>query len=337
MIKTNYIGIDVHSSTCSFCVMNEKGAIIDNATLITNGRIIKDYLQRFKGKIKVAIEECDISLWLYQVLKGTVENVLICDPVENKNYKRAKTDKLDAKQLANLLRGGFLFPVFHNGSKEEKFRILMSGYEDNRCDLVKYKNRYKAIFRRNGIKLKDFSYTDDKQIDVIKNKDSEFVARQLFASIAECQKRREGFKSEVKRQVKKFKVSRYLISIPGIGEIYAAHIIAQIIEPRRFSSKYKLYSYCGLVRHSRMSGGKTYGSKRIWGNRTLKNVFKGAAHAAKDTNSALGKYYEQQIARGSSAKQAKNALARKIATISRSLWIKGIKYNDEVVYNNLIK
>lgn len=67
-------------------------------------------------------EECELSSWLYGLLKDEVDDLIICNPVANKEYKKAKTDKLDSRKLTKLLRGNFLTPVFHDGSKRENFR-----------------------------------------------------------------------------------------------------------------------------------------------------------------------------------------------------------------------
>jgi len=46
---TKYIGMDAHSSTCTFCVMNETGEEIDHTTLETNGRLLVTYLRSIEG------------------------------------------------------------------------------------------------------------------------------------------------------------------------------------------------------------------------------------------------------------------------------------------------
>ena len=54
---------------------------------------------------------------------------------------------MDARKLSNLLRGGFLISVYHDGSKREQFRSLMSGYQDLIEEGVRLKNRYKSFPR----------------------------------------------------------------------------------------------------------------------------------------------------------------------------------------------
>jgi transposase len=138
-----YIGLDAHASTCEFCVMNSKGEIIDQAKIATNGRLLVGYIRGIKGSKKMTFEECELSHWLYELMKKEVDELIVCDPVANKEYKGAKTDKLDAKRLADLLRGNFLTGVYHDGSARERFRVLMSGYQDLMEEGTRLKNRYR--------------------------------------------------------------------------------------------------------------------------------------------------------------------------------------------------
>ena len=62
---TKHIGLDAHSSTCTFNVTDERGREIDNTTLETNGRLLVKYLRGIGGIKKLTFEECELSNWLY--------------------------------------------------------------------------------------------------------------------------------------------------------------------------------------------------------------------------------------------------------------------------------
>ncbi|NOT78907.1 MAG: hypothetical protein HOP07_07870 [Bacteriovoracaceae bacterium] len=66
-----------------------------------------------------------------------------------------------------------------------------------------------------------------------------------------------------------------------------------------------------LVRHIQESGGKIYGNKRVHGRRELRDIFIGAAESAMRTETTLRDYHDALRAKGTSAKDAKVALARK--------------------------
>ena len=333
-----YIGLDAHSSTCSFCVMDETGKIIDTAQIVTNGRLLVDYLRSVSGIKELTFEECELSSWLHEILRKEVDKVLVCNPVENRQYKKAKTDKLDAINLANLLRGDFLKEVYHDGSDKEKLRDLMSGYQDLVEDAVRIKNRYKSLFRKEGKRIPGKAlYNDESFLGELSREDFRFMGKHSFDLLGSMEKSRISYVKEIKKLSKKHKEIRYLKTLTGISDIHAAKIVAQVIDPHRFSTKYKYYSYCGLVRHRQVSGGKIYGDKKIWGNRVLKCVYKMAAESVLRGNSKLRKYYDHLRDKGIGHKNAKNAVARKIAAISLAMLKKGEKYREELIANDLVK
>ena len=88
---------------------------------------------------------------------------------------------------------------------------------------------------------------------------------------------------------------------------------------------------------AQISGDRSYGDKKIWGNRVLKCVYKMAAESALKSDNGLKKYYDRLCEKGIGHKNAKNAVSRKIAAISLVLWKKGEKYCDDMVTNGLIK
>lgn len=336
MKMTKYIGMDAHSSNCVFSVMDKGGVELDNVSIETNGRLLINYIRSIEGRKKLTFEECELSHWLYEILKGEVDEVVVCNPVENKQYKRAKTDKLDARRLANLLRGGFLVPVFHDGSKREQFRVLMSGYQALVDEAVRLKNRYKSMFRKSGQMVKGKSvYKDESLLEGLNRSDLKFVGERLYSLLAPMEEERRKYVKEIARTNKQFKEIRYLKTMPGIKDIQAAKISSQVVDPNRFPNKYKYYSYCGLVRQKRSSGGRDYGSKKIHGNRVLKCVYKMAGKSVLKGNSGLRRYYDQLRTKGVSDKHAYNAVCRKIAAISLSIMKHHRRYDDHMIDNPL--
>ena len=323
-MQTKYIGLDAHSSTCTFCVLDLQGVELETRTIITNGRLIIDYVKSLGKDIHIAFEECDISFWLFDILYKHVSKIIVCNPTANVQYKRAKTDKLDARNLANLLRGGYLKPVFHDGSIREKFRMLVSAYEDTVEESTRIKNRIKAIKRRTRSGVKD-------PVDA----DAVFVLKQFNERLEDIHRMCDEYKDKLTVQVKHFKETKYLVSIPGIKYIQASKIIAQVVDPRRFKTKYKFFAYCGLVKHPRLSARRSYGSVRIFGNRMLKCVFKMASHAALKGDGCLRQQYDDLRAKGLADKSAKNAVARKIAAITLSVWRNKKLFNEQMILKSL--
>lgn len=330
MIK--YIGMDAHSSSCTLSVNDANGREIDNVVLETNGKALKNYLRSIEGTKKLTFEECELSRWLYGIIRPEVEELVICNPVDNKDNKKAKTDKLDARNLAKLLRNDCLTPVFHDGSERERFRNLMSSYQDIVDEGIRLKNRYKSLFRKNGQRMRgEALYKDESLLEGLSQGDDRFIGSHLYRLLTSLEQSRQEYVKEIGKYNKKFKELKVLKTLPGIGDIQAAKIVSQVVNPHRFETKYKYYSYCGLVRHIRESADRKYGSKKIWGNRVLKCVYKMAGHSALNGTSQLRVYYDALRKRGISHQNAYNAVCRKIAAISLSLWKHNKRYDEHMI------
>lgn len=325
-----YIGLDAHTSTCDFAVRGRGGEILDQAKIVTNGRLLIEYLRGVQGSKKLAFEECELSHWLFKILKDEVDEVVVCDPVENRQYKGAKTDRLDAKRLAELLRGNFLSPVYHDGSKQERLRVLMSGYQALINEGTRFKNRYKSLFRQNGKKVSGKAvYQDESLLADFKRHDYRFVGKQVWSLLQRMEEIRTSYVKEIAQVSRQYPEIKYLQSIPGIKNIRAAQIVAQVVDPSRFKNKYKFYAYCGLVRQRQESGGRLYGDKKIHGNKTLKAVYKMAAHQVLRGTSSFRKYYDRLKSQGVSDTNACSAVSRKIAAVSLGVWKNRKKYDDK--------
>lgn len=322
--QTKYMAIDAHSSTCSFCVIDTKGAQMDQRDIVTNGRLIVEYVESFGPNLVVTFEECDLSCWLYELLHKRVREVIVCHPAANANYKSAKTDHLDAARLAQLLRGGFLHPVFHDASQREKLRMLVSNYEDTIADIVRLKNRLGSIKRR-------IHLSKDK---VFLNY-AEFIKESLTEQLKPLEEAKSVSQQKLEVVVKHFKETKYLITIPGIKYIQASRIIARVVDPNRFKNKHKLFAYSGLVRHKRISNNRLYGTARIFGDNTLKCVFNMAANSALKGDGAFRLYYDSLRSKGTSDKNARNALARLIAAVTLSVWRNNQKFNAQRILERL--
>ena len=84
-----------------------------------------------------------------------------------------------------------------------------------------------------------------------------------------------------------------------------------------------------LVRHIQESGGRIYGNKRIHGREELRDIFIGAAESAMRSDSVLRDYYDALRAKGETHKDAKVALARKVASLALSLLKNNETYHDD--------
>src|SRR5438445_8486408 len=82
-----------------------------------------------RGDLHVTLEEGTWAAWLYDLLKPHVTKLVVCDPRKNALMKEGnKSDKIDARKLADLLRGGYLRSVYHGENGLRTVKELARSY-----------------------------------------------------------------------------------------------------------------------------------------------------------------------------------------------------------------
>ena len=105
-----------------------------------------------RGELHVTWEEGTWAAWLYDLLQPQVQEVVVCNPRRNALLKEgSKSDKVDARKLADLLRTGMLRPVYHGENGLRTLRELARSYQTIGKDLTRVMNRLKAVYRGWGI------------------------------------------------------------------------------------------------------------------------------------------------------------------------------------------
>lgn len=206
----------------------------------------------------------------------------------------------------------------------------MSGYLDIVEEIVRFKNRLKAIFRAEALVTDENSFYRKNQLRVkeLINLSAKFVAEKLFNQIGFLENEKEKYKELFERNRKKYRPIRNLMTIPGISIIRANIIAAIVCQPARFDNKHKFWGYCMLVRHIQISNGRIYGNKRFFGRRELRNVFVGAAENVIRLDGELRVKYDALRAKGVEHKDAKFNVARQISSIALCLSKNNDKYNE---------
>ena len=192
-------------------------------------------------------------------------------------------------------------------------------------DIVRAKNRLKAVFRSEVVDTNTTKFYEDRaRVKDLKNPNARFVAESLYEQIFALEKLKSEYRDKFKKNLKKYKPVQNLTSVPGIDLIRASIITAVVCTPQRFKNKHQFWGYSMLVRHIQISAGRIYGNKRIHGRKELRDIFLGAAESALRTETSLRTYYDALRARGVAHKEAKIATARKIASLCLCL----LKNND---------
>jgi len=143
-----YIGMDVHKEAVVIAVLNSSGKLVMESIVETKASSILQFIHGLRGELHVTWEEGTWAAWLYDLLQPQVAQVLVCDPRRNALLKEGnKSDKVDARKLADLLRTGMLRPVYHGEHGLRTLRELGRSYQTIGKDLNRVMNRVKALYR----------------------------------------------------------------------------------------------------------------------------------------------------------------------------------------------
>jgi hypothetical protein len=95
-------------------VLDSTGKVVMESILETKAATILQFFAGLRGTLSVTLEEGTWAAWLYDLLKPHVANLVVCNPRKNALLKQGnKSDRIDARKLADLLRGNHLKPVYH--------------------------------------------------------------------------------------------------------------------------------------------------------------------------------------------------------------------------------
>ena len=114
MNQEKYIGMDVHQATISVAVLDSSGKLIMESILETKAATILEFIAGLRGTLSLTFEEGTSAAWLHDLLKPHVSHLVVCDPRRNALLKDgSKSDRIDARKLAELLHGNKLHAVYH--------------------------------------------------------------------------------------------------------------------------------------------------------------------------------------------------------------------------------
>src|SRR5438552_16217832 len=166
MTSEKYIGLDVHQVTISVAVMDSQGKVVMESILETKASTLLEFFAGLRGSLFVTFEEGTWAAWLYDLLKPQVTEVLVCNPGKIPLLKHGnKSDKIDARKLAERLRRKDLKPVYHGETGVGMLRELARSYLTVVQDLSRVMNRLKARYRSWEIPCagRDVYYTRDRR------------------------------------------------------------------------------------------------------------------------------------------------------------------------------
>ena len=332
-MSIKYIGMDVHQATIVIVVLDQAGKRVMETIIETRAWTIVQFLRGLEGSLYVTFEEGTYADWLYDLLTPYVEKLVVCDPRNNKLLPAGpKSDKADARKLAEWLRRGELSPVYHGSRSLRTLKELSHSYLCLVQDTTRVMNRLKALFRGRGIGCSGRTVYPVRQREQWLKLLTEAGARQRAALLYQ--------QLDLLQPLRKAAHQALLL-----GPTRVAWLQAIVQTPHRFRSQRQFWSYVGLAvvtqssAEYRVVDGRVCRSKKVVATRglnqthqhVLKDVFKSAATGAIQRDPAFQLCYFRLTQRGRSPEMARLTLTRKLAALTLTLWKKGARYDPEHV------
>jgi transposase len=346
MTSTKYIGMDVHKESISIAVRNAAGKIIMECVIETKASMILQFIEGLRGELHVSFEEGTVAAWLYELLKPRVARVVACNPRRNALLKVGnKDDRIDARKLSELLRGGQLQPVYHGEHGLRTLKELVRSYLTVSKDLARVMTRVKALYRSWGIACSGTQVYSRlyrvSWLSKITEPGVRLRAAFYFQQLDALRDLRQEVRRELLAESKKHAAWKRLCEIPSMGPIRASVALGILQTPHRFRTKRQLWSLSGFAIETRSSADHRIVNGRLQKvkkrvtirglnpnhNHDLKNLFKAAAVIASTKPGPFQEFYGALLAKGMRPEMARLTLARKIATTVWIVWKRGVNFD----------
>jgi transposase len=333
---THHAGLDVSVRETSICIVDEAGKIVREARVLTELLAIIDVLTTAGVTCRrVGLEAGPLSQWLYDAL---TEAGLPAICVETRHMKAAlaaqvnKTDRNDARGIAQMMRVGLYRPVHVKTRISQEKRMLLTSRKLLQGQIRAIENDLRGSLRTFGLRVGATSAgTFDERVRELVRGHSVLAAivMPLLAARDELRTQFKTLHRMLLALVRSDPLCGRFMSVPGVGPVVAITFEATVDQPQRFAKSKAVGAHFGLTpRH--YSSGETEYAGRIskCGDAMMRSVLYEAAHTLLTQTrkwSSL-KAWGVRIAARRGLKKATIAVARKLAVILHRIWIDGTQF-----------
>jgi transposase len=322
------IGIDLHKRESQLCTLAADGSVTEQRIVTSRERFTAVFGNRAPARI--LLEASTESEWVAQCLESLGHEVIVADPNYAPMYatrsRRVKTDKRDARTLAEALRIGAYRAAHRVSAARRHVRAELAVREA----LVRTRTRYiaiaKAFVRREGLRVPSSeSHLVAKRVATLE------VPPLLEAELDPLFAVLEPLNAQIKsadRRITAFEqadpVVALLATAPSVGPLTASAVVATIDDVTRFASAHQFEAFLGLVPGERSSGEKRrVGRITKAGNSRARYLLVEAGWRilrSKSPETAALRAWALKIAGRRGNRIAVVALARRLAGILYAMW-----------------
>ena len=332
----HYAAIDVSLEWSSICVVDASGKICREGKAASEPEALIAWFRSLGLQLaRIGLEAGPLSQWLYAALYKAGLKVEL---LETRHVRRAlelmpvKTDRNDARGIAELMRLGWFRPVHCKSLGAQEVRALLTARKLLQAKLFDVEMSLRGILRGFGLKV---GRTTPKRFAgrirelVAGQAILEVVAEALLAAHEALLREFAGLEKRVRATAGADGRTRLLMSTPGVGAIVALTYVAAVDDAGRFRSSKGVGAHFGLTPKKYQSG-ETDVSGRISkvGDASVRSALYEAAHVilTRPVKGGELKSWAMRLAKRAGMQKAKVALARKLAVVLHRMWVDNTRF-----------
>jgi transposase len=316
-----WVGIDLHRSRSHVAVLDDGGGELLSRRIVTDPRTFLALLAEIDGESKVALEATYGWEWLADLLEDAGYELHLAHPLRTKAIAsaRVKTDAVDARTLAHLLRTDLLPEAYIAPRELRELRDLLR----HRVALTRMrsalKNRAGSILAKQGVKRPFSDMFGPGGLRFLEALELPEAARRRLDStlslVGDFTREIDRTTHEIDSRATEDPYVEVLCQIRGVGRYIAMLVIAEVGDVTRFPTARHLCSWAGMTPTVRSSDQRTrLGHISHQGSPALRWALVEAAQHASRGGGPLRQAFER-IAKRRGRQVAKVAVARKILTL----------------------
>ena len=332
----HFAGLDVSVNETSVCIVDEMGRIIREVKVASEPEallaVLKGDVYHFK---RIGLEAGPLSQWLYNAL-GEANLPVIC--VETRHMRAVlkaqinKTDRNDARGIAQMMRAGLYRPVHVKTLRSQKLRMLLTHRKLLQSKAIAIENDLRGTLRNFGLKVGVAGAVrfEARIRELVKDlSDIAILVEPLLVVRRTLREQLGILHRHLLTIARDDEVCRRLMTIPGVGPVVALTYRATVDVPARFRNSRAVGAVLGLTPCKYQSGESDYtGSISKCGDDMMRVMLYEAAQILlmRSTQWSWLKAWAMQIARRRGMKKAVVALARRLAVVMHRIWVDGTTF-----------
>jgi transposase len=326
-----YAGIDVSLKESSVCVVDSAGKVVREVKVASEPEALVRYFDELGLSVGlIGLEAGPLSQWLHGGLIAAGREVVL---LETRHVKAAlsamtvKTDRKDARGIAQLLRMGWYRPVHAKSAPSKDIRALLVGRKLLQGKLLDVELSIRGILRGYGLKVGEVS-RGRFEARIRELTAGHAILEAVIGAMLAARMALWNEFTRLHREMLKIAhadmVCRRLMTTPGVGALVALTYRSAVDDPSRFGKSAATGAYFGLTPKKYQSGetDRDGGVSKV-GDGMVRTALFEAAHImlTRATRFSNLKRWALGVAQRRGMKRAKVALARRLGVVLHRMWV----------------